>query len=156
MDDEAMGKPGEPGEPGEAGRQGVGGTGGAGGVGGEGWTRGGAGGVGGAGGSVKGRGRRRSDRWRAVVGFAVILAAGSILLSAVLFVRVQDAVDLGNRERARNSISGCVSNSLQNQAILSYLSELGADPGDLEQAGEFFPVKSRAECERSASETITP
>lgn len=74
-----QGQPGEPGEPGRAG----GGTGGVGGTGGTGEVTGGAGGPGGVGGTANRHPALRSIR--AIASVALLLAAASVLLVAVLF-----------------------------------------------------------------------
>ena len=96
--DESAGQPGRPGKPGG---YGVGGAGGVGGEGGAGQVTGGTGGMGGTGGeALDARRTRRADRWRLVAVAGALLACLSILLTALLYVQVQD-------ERARNIFNNC-------------------------------------------------
>jgi hypothetical protein len=103
---------GEPGKPGKHGGPGWGGAGGEGGRGGIGEGPGGRGGIGGSGGpggssmaEDYAKGRRR---FRRMVMLGLVLASFSVFLSAWLFVRVQNAVDQSNRERAANVQRNCL------------------------------------------------
>jgi DNA-binding transcriptional regulator YbjK len=85
--------------------------------------------------------------WRVIAGLALILAASSVLLTAILFTKIQT-------ERIRSLTSSCMRDSRQSAAIIGFLADVS--PRTVDKARRFFPVYSQAECRRQADQLVGP
>jgi hypothetical protein len=85
--------------------------------------------------------------WRVIAGLALILAASSVLLTAVLVRRIQT-------ERVRSLTVSCERDSRQSAAIIGFLADVS--PGTVDEARRYFPVYSHAECHRQADLLVGP
>jgi hypothetical protein len=85
--------------------------------------------------------------WRVIAGLALILAASSVLLTAVLFTKIQS-------ERIRSLTTSCMRDSRQSEAIIGFLADVS--PRNVVAARRFFPVYSQADCHRQADQLVGP
>jgi hypothetical protein len=85
--------------------------------------------------------------WRIIAGLALILAASSVLLTAVLVRRIQT-------ERVRSLTVSCERDSAQSEAIIGFLADVS--PGTVEEGRKRFPVYSPAECHAQADRLVGP
>jgi hypothetical protein len=94
---------------------------------------------------------------KAVIGMvlAAVLMVAWIALSAFAIVRAFQYDELVAMERQRNSVIACLERGRTNDGIVEYLRDLGADADDVQRARVFFPVRTRAICERLAAETVS-
>jgi hypothetical protein len=84
---------------------------------------------------------------------ALLLAAGSMLLSVWLFKLNADRADEIQESRQALITASCVEGSRQNQTILRFL-EARSEPETVAAAREFFPTPSRRECAAQTAERV--
>jgi hypothetical protein len=85
--------------------------------------------------------------WRIIAGLALILAASSVLLTAVLVRRIQT-------ERVRSLTVSCLRDSAQSAANLKFLAAVS--PQIVDEARRYYHVYSPAECHRQADRLVGP
>jgi hypothetical protein len=85
--------------------------------------------------------------WRIIAGLALILAASSVLLTAVLVRRIQT-------ERVRSLTVSCLRDSAQSAANLKFLAAVS--PQIVDEARRYYHVYSPAECHRAGGPARRP
>jgi hypothetical protein len=88
---------------------------------------------------------RRS--WRVMSALALVLAAGSMFLSARLFAQVQ-------QERERSVVAGCLRDSAQSAAIIQFLGDVGSRKETLALARVLFPVLTEEQCRARGRDSV--
>jgi hypothetical protein len=88
----------------------------------------------------------------ALLAILVIAYVGLTTYAVVQVFRYDETVA---QERRVNTARSCLATGRQNDAIVRYLRELGADPDEIQQARAFFPHSSQDDCEKRAADTVS-
>jgi hypothetical protein len=88
----------------------------------------------------------------ALLAILVIAYVGLTTYAVVQVFRYDETVA---EERRVNTVRSCLATGRQNDAIVRYLRELGADADEIQQARAFFPHSTQDGCDQQAQDTVS-